>query len=123
MIQTAYIGANLPSLNDMLAAAKVRKGAWSQYGEMKACYGKLCQADLRKAKLHRVTKPVTILFKWHCKDMKTDPDNRCAGQKFVLDALVALQILPDDSWKWIKGLRHEWCVDRERPGVWVVIES
>lgn len=51
-------------------------------------------------------------------------DNVCgAGQKLVLDGLVAAGILPGDGWAHVRGLEHAFVVDADRPGVLVEIEA
>lgn len=122
MIQSFTIGCRLPGLNEMLDAAKIRKGAWSKYAEMKMVYGALCKDDIKRAKLTPYTGPVRIHFVWVEKNRKRDKDNVVAGQKFILDALVARQILTNDGWKQIASITHAWTVSKT-PGVHVVIED
>lgn len=119
--QSFFIHALLPNLNDMISAAKARRGAWSRYTQMKLAYGVLCKHDIRAAKIIPCTHPVTVSFVWHERSTRRDPDNICAAQKFVLDALVALKVLPNDGWDDIIGLTHTWLVDPERPGVAVTL--
>lgn len=122
MTQSFFIGTLLPNLNDIIDAAKVRRGAWSKYNEMKTCYGALCKADIKAAKLTPM-KRVHITFLWHEKDKRRDKDNIAAGQKFVLDALVERQILQNDGWGEIAEIRHAWVVAPKRPGVLVTLEE
>lgn len=122
MIQSVFIPTLLPNLNDMLAAAKVRRGSWSKYSEMKQIYGAICKADLKAAKLTPIRTPVSVQFIWQEKNKRRDKDNIAAAQKFVLDALVELQILTNDGWAQIRSIRHEWTVKPDEPGVWVVLQ-
>lgn len=122
MIQSFTIGCMLPNLNDIIAAAKVRKGAWSKYQDMKATYGGLCKQEIKAAKLKPYKGPVKLLFVWMEKNRKRDKDNVTAGMKFVLDALVAQQILSNDGWAQIAGITHHWTVSKT-PGVHVVLEE
>ena len=46
-----------------------------------------------------------------------------AGQKFILDGLVAAGTIPNDSQKYIKRIQHEFDVDKQNPRVEVVIED
>ncbi len=119
--QSFFITTRLPNLNDMLNAAKTRRGHWSRYAEMKLAYGVLCKHDIRAANIAPCLHPVTVEFVWHEQTMKRDPDNICAGQKFILDALVALKILPNDGWADIVGLTHTWLIDLTHPGVAVTL--
>jgi Holliday junction resolvase RusA-like endonuclease len=123
MIQHAFIASRLPSLNQIIDAAKVRRGRWSRYAELKQVYQSVCKVDLKRAKLQPILGPVSLIFVWMEPNQKQDPDNIIAGQKFVLDALVALKILKNDGWKDIRSITHEWAVDKKRPGVIVVIHD
>jgi hypothetical protein len=123
VIQQAFIASRLPSLNQIIDAAKVRNGRWSRYAELKQVYQSVCQLDLKRAKLKPIRGPVSLTFVWMEPNAKMDPDNRMAGQKFILDALVALKILQNDGWKDIRSITHEWAVDKERPGVRILIHD
>jgi Holliday junction resolvase RusA-like endonuclease len=48
-----------------------------------------------------------MAFRWIEKDLRRDPDNICAGAKFVMDALVELGRIPGDTRRWVKGISHE----------------
>lgn len=60
--------------------------------------------------LHRlpeIKRPVKVHFLWHEKDHRRDPDNISFAQKFILDELVRLKKIPNDTPKWIHGLYHD----------------
>lgn len=118
--QSFFVGVLLPGLNEMIAAAKSRKGNWSAYAEMKALYGSLAKADIRAAKL-RPMRRVRITCLWHEKNQRRDPDNIAAGEKFILDALVAQGILPNDGRKAIVFIGHAYTVAPEKPGCLVTL--
>lgn len=42
---------------------------------------------------------VVIIITWYEPDERRDPDNIMAGQKFILDGLVAAGTIPNDSQK------------------------
>ncbi|MDJ0554337.1 MAG: hypothetical protein F6K24_02600 [Okeania sp. SIO2D1] len=44
---------------------------------------------------------VWLKFEWKVFNQKRDPDNIAAAAKFILDGLVAAEIIPDDSLKYI----------------------
>mgnify|MGYP001559374397 CR=1 FL=1 len=121
--QTFFIGTLLPTLNEIIAASKVRRGSWSQYTELKALYGSICKHDIRAAKIQPVRQPVHVTFRWQEKHAQRDPDNIMAGQKFVLDALVILRILAGDGQRDIASIAHDWIVDKAHPGVLVTLET
>ena len=53
--------------------------------------------------LHKPTGAVMVRFEWHEKTKKRDADNIASAKKFILDALVKMRVLPDDSRKYVKG--------------------
>lgn len=70
-------------------------------------------------------KPIThrskIYFTWFCKNQKKDPDNISFAQKYILDGLVKAGILQGDGWKDIRGLYHDFEIDKDEPRVEIVI--
>ena len=54
---------------------------------------------------------------------KRDKDNIIAGQKFVLDGLVAAGIIENDGWKQVGNIFHYFEVDSENPRVEILIEE
>jgi Holliday junction resolvase RusA-like endonuclease len=66
--------------------------------------------------------PVFVRFAWHERDRRRDADNVAFAKKFILDALVDLGVLPDDSRKYVTGFADEFHLDRQSPRVVVTIE-
>ena len=54
-------------------------------------------------KLPKFENPVKIHFHWIESNKKRDLDNVAFAKKFILDALVKMQVLKDDSRKFVKG--------------------
>ena len=52
---------------------------------------------------------------WASRTAKKDIDNVCAARKFILDALVSMGILPNDTRKWVRGFTDEFIIDRKNP--------
>ena len=46
-------------------------------------------------------------FEWHEKTKKRDADNIAFAKKFILDALVNMRVLPNDSRRYVKGFTDE----------------
>ena len=46
---------------------------------------------------------IQIGFAWHIKNKRRDPDNIRSADKYVLDALVQSEVIPDDNLKHIVG--------------------
>lgn len=53
--------------------------------------------------LHKPNGAVMVRFEWHERTKKRDADNIASAKKFILDALVNMRVLPDDSRKFVKG--------------------
>ena len=53
--------------------------------------------------LHKPNGAVMVRFEWHERTKKRDADNIASAKKFILDALVNMRVLPDDSRKYVKG--------------------
>ena len=118
--QTFFISGVLPGLNELIAAAKKRRGNWSAYADMKESYGSYIATLIKKAKLKPMPRAF-IQFEWCEKNMKRDPDNVAAGKKFILDQLVSSKILPGDGWEHITGFSERFLVDKANPGVNVTL--
>lgn len=52
-------------------------------------------------------------FEWHEKTKKRDADNIAFAKKFILDALVKMRVLEDDSRKYVKGFYDVIVDDKE----------
>ena len=58
-------------------------------------------------RLPQIKRPVKIRFLWQEKDHRRDPDNVAFAQKFILDELVRLKKIPNDTSRWIHALYHD----------------
>lgn len=67
-------------------------------------------------RLPKFTKPVKIDFVWVEPTKRRDPDNVHSSDKFILDALVEQEIIPDDSQKWVKKISHD-IINQKEAGV------
>ena len=102
MTQTFEIPFRLPGLNDYINAERANRFAAAKLKKQTQEAIKKCTVGLTP-----VTKPVKISFIWQGKTARRDIDNISAAKKFILDALVASGLLPDDSRKWVKGFDGE----------------
>ena len=57
--------------------------------------------------LHKVSGAVKVRFEWHESTKKRDADNIVFAKKFILDALVKMRVLPNDSRKYVKGFTDD----------------
>ena len=109
------IPGRLPGLNEIIAAAKEHFGS---YANMKDEYTASIAWLAKKLPSYE---KVALVITWYEPDHRRDPDNIMAGQKFILDGLVAAGTIPNDSQKHIKGIVHRFRVDRKDPRVEVEI--
>lgn len=116
MIQSFWIDGPLPGLNEIIDAAKIRRGKWNAYNDMKQEWGAVCVAAIRKARLRPVEGPIVLAFHWVEQAKRRDLGNIRVGEKFVVDALVQEKILQNDGWKQVRGLRDTFGVDKDNPG-------
>lgn len=130
MAQKLVLKGTLPNMNDLLASSKRMGGTrggrgrrWSGYAELKR-QSEMPIVLLARAQLKPVEKPVKVSFYWVEPNRRRDLDGIAAGgTKLVLDALQTAGILPNDNWKWIKGIEHRFGVDKDNPRVEVRLED
>ena len=114
------IPGRLPSLNDIIEAAKKGRGKYQPYAIMKEQY----TSDIGwLAKKLPAYERVDITITWYEPNLRRDPDNIMAGQKFILDGLVAGGVIKDDSQRYINSISHQFEVDRENPRVEINVEE
>lgn len=63
--------------------------------------------------MHKPNGAVIVRFEWHEKTKKRDADNIAFAKKFILDALVKMRVLEDDSRKYVKGFYDVIVDDKE----------
>lgn len=117
MTQSFFVPGPLPGMNDFAG----KKSRW-HYGHLKREWGEAIGIAIHLAKLKPMAR-VHVLFRWHERNRKRDPDNIMSGAKFVLDALVRRKILQDDGWDEIASVSHAYFVDKTKPGVFVTLEE
>jgi Holliday junction resolvase RusA-like endonuclease len=105
------IPGELPSLNEIIKAAKCHYGS---YSSMKKKYTSIVNLSSPK---RRIETKVDIYVKWITKNEKKDPDNVAAGIKFILDGLVESGIIVNDTRKYIGKITHEFGIDKENPRI------
>jgi hypothetical protein len=121
--QRLWIPGHVPSLNEVIEAAKGAGGRGYRYAKMKREWGELIWALAKAAKLQPVRR-ARLGFLWIEKDRRRDPDNVAgAGHKLICDALVKASILPGDGWEHIAGFSDDFIVDPSRHGVEVTIRE
>lgn len=74
---------------------------WSKRYKLKANWSKAIAAVVRVAE-HRTMTPMRVTIERHMAGPGLDPDNLVAGVKPILDAMVTLGLLVDDSARWLE---------------------
>ena len=104
IINEFVIRQKLPSLNDYTAACRANKYVGAKFKqEVEEVIGWSIKQALTSNTLHKPTGAVIVHFEWHERTKKRDADNIASAKKFILDALVKMQVLKDDSRKFVKG--------------------
>lgn len=116
MIVEFSIPGELPGLNEIIDAAKSH---FSAYATMKETHTDAVCWMVKQAP--KLTRPVEVTITWYAKDKRRDPDNVMAGQKFIFDGLVKAEVIPNDTWRYIKGITHRFEIDRKNPRVKVEV--
>lgn len=110
----------LPGLNEIIDAAKKGKGKYQPYAIMKDRYTSEIGWLAKKLPAYE---RVDITITWHEPNLRRDPDNITAGQKFILDGLVAGGVIKDDSQRYVNSISHQFEVDRENPRVEIEVQE
>lgn len=102
------IPVKLPGLNDYTEACRKNRYAGNL---MK----KNAQATISwfMHQLPEIQRPVRIRILWQEAEHRRDPDNVAFGVKFILDELVRLHKIPNDSSRWIKAIYHDFTYGTE----------
>lgn len=103
VVHTCEIQGRFPGLNEYTDACRSNR-----YLGAKMKKDAQIQASWFLHRLPQIKKPVKIYFLWQEKDHRRDPDNIAFAQKFILDELVRLKKIPNDTSRWVKGLYHDY---------------
>ena len=106
-VQRFIVPGPTPSLNEIIAAAKVRYGGrgGGAYSKMKRTWTERIAGIIKKKRIKQIPGQFSIKITVHEKNRRRDPDNISAGAfKFILDALVMTGTIVDDSQKYVKSL-------------------
>ena len=114
MTQTFVVDGELIDLNAYINA---ERGNRYQAANIKKCETLRCSIASRE--LAPITEPVYIMFDWHTKNLRKDPDNVAFAKKVILDGLVEAGILQGDGRRYVLGFADSFYVDAERPRVQV----
>lgn len=122
MITCTFLG-QIAGLNDM-TGGKVR-AHWSSSYRLKKEQVEFFQWSVKKSLVVTPTKwPAEAVITYYEPDRRRDVDNVTgAGAKIILDALVELKALPNDSRKYIRKLTQDVLVDKGNPRIEIIIKE
>lgn len=112
------IQGSLPGLNEYTKACR-----GNAYGAntLKKNTERIITLYARQARLKPFTKPVMIHIEWFEKNNRRDIDNIVFAKKFILDALVKMHVLSDDSRKYVKEITDHVETDASNPRIEVTV--
>ena len=107
MDNTFIIEEKLPSLNDVITKNRTNRYVGAKF---KKSIEDIIGWSIKKALLTKTLKPVysacVIEIDWHEATKRRDVDNIQSSQKFILDAMVKNDILPNDNRRYINQIYH-----------------
>lgn len=116
---TFEIGGRLTGLNEI---NKARQQHWAVGQKEKAAQTDLVCWAIRAGMVPAYGVPVRLAIAWHEPNAGRDIDNVRAGVKFILDALVKMKRIPNDTRQWVRGIADEFPEpDPKNPRVVVTI--
>lgn len=77
----------------------------------------LVEQEIMIQRLKPITEPVDIHITWYVKNSRKDPDNVAFAKKFILDGLVKMGVLKNDTMKEIKSFQDTFIVDKDNPRI------
>lgn len=124
MIQTFTIQGRLDGLNEYTAACRANRFAGANC--KKVNQGRV-QKAIREAGLVPMGVPIALNICWFeapkCKGARLrDPDNIAFAKKFILDALQAEKVIPNDGFNEVSHIGDRFMRSQE-PRIEVTIES
>ncbi len=117
-----FIPGELPARNESELAARGNKfagGAMKHKHTNRVAMAALRARDLTWVPLERFALEV----EFRCRNRRKDPDNILGGLKYLLDGLVAAEIVAGDRWANVAAIAPTWTVDKDNPGVLVTLEG
>lgn len=118
-----FIDGRLDGLNEYVNACRRNKYAANNMkkGNQKVISYYILKA-LKNGSLHAPSKfPVGLNIVWYEPNNRRDVDNVQFAVKFILDALVEMNVIPDDSRKYVNLINNRVECGRECPRIYVEV--
>ena len=119
------IYGKLPGLNDYTRANRGNKYRANKMKQdiQKTIY-KYIVFGVSMKDLEKVDRyPIGLTIKWYEPNNRRDIDNITFGTKFLLDSMVCMGIIEDDSRKYVDSIEHVVYTDKENPRIEVEINE
>lgn len=98
------IKQKLPSLNDVIEANRTNRYVGAKFKrEIEELIGWSIRSALTKKTLYKPKNAVIVRFTWTETNRRRDCDNIASAKKFILDALVKMKVLENDTQKYVVG--------------------
>lgn len=98
------IKQKLPSLNDVIAVNRTNRFQGAKFKrEIEELIGWSIRSALTRKTLYKPKKAVVVRFTWTEPNRRRDCDNIASAKKFILDALVKMKVLENDTQKFVVG--------------------
>lgn len=98
------IKQKLPSLNDVIEANRTNRFMGAKFKrEIEEAIGWSIRSALTRKTLYKPKKAVIVRFTWTEPNRRRDCDNIASAKKFILDALVKMRVLENDTQKYVVG--------------------
>lgn len=112
----------MPSLNEYVNTERGNRygGAGLKRNNTQLC-AVYCRAAMNQG--FKFDNPSVVHCTWYMKNKRKDPDNIAFAIKFILDGMMKVGLIKNDNWEMIKGLKHDFVVDKEHPRVEIELEE
>lgn len=114
------IPGRLPCMNDLIAANRLNKYAGA--GVKKKTQRQIILILQPQVQGQRFTEKVNVRIEYYEKDMRRDEDNVMSAAKFILDALQDMDLILNDSRKYVH-LTQEVFTDRDNPRIEIEVNE
>ena len=113
------IHGRLAGANEYINACRTNKFGAAKFKneQEKIVRFALMEAFREKTKVRNLKPPLKLEITWYEPNQRRDFDNITFGTKFILDALVKNEWLPDDNRKVINKINHTVDTDKDDPRI------
>lgn len=101
-VHTFEIPLKLPSLNEYIDVCRR-----NYYAANKMKHATETQIGVYIARLPKITKPIVMRCVWYEDSHRRDPDNVAFAKKFILDAMVRMGRIKNDTQRYVKGFEDQ----------------